>query len=217
MRAATIKAALALQLLALAACTGSFFKSNAPPPTTYLLSVRTPPAADAVGIPADLTVLLPRVRTGLETDHIAALYPDHRLDYLAGARWSGPLDEVVQDLVLQAFRGRFRNVHTDTSAFEAGYWLEIDVVDFQAEYDVNGGGSAPTAHVHLLARVGSAGDRHVLGEFEADVREPAAANHLTAVVAAYDTAVDRALAEIVERTTQTLARVASKAPAPPPT
>lgn len=211
-----MKAAIAaLALLALAGC-GSFFKSQAPARTTYLLSVRTSAAPGAVGMAVDLTVLLPRVRTGLESDRIAALYPDHRLDYFARARWSGPLDEVIQDLALQAFHGRFRNVHTDTSAFEAGYWLEIEVVDFQAEYEGSGAGGAATAHVHLIGRVGNAGDRHALGEFEADVREPAAAKGLTAVVAAYDAAADRALAEIVDKTMQVLVRAAKTAPAPPP-
>jgi ABC-type uncharacterized transport system auxiliary subunit len=209
-----MRAAVAALLLgALTACGGSFFRSHAPAPTTYLLSVK--PAAGSVAMAADLTVLLPRVRTGLETDHIAALYPDRRLDYLARARWSGPLDEVVQDLALQAFHGRFRNVHTDTSAFDAGYWLEIEVVDFQAEYAESGAGS-PTAHVNLIARVGNAGDRHVLGEFEAEVREPAQANHLTAVVAAFDAAAGRALAEIVDKVTDTLARAPRTAPVPPP-
>ena len=204
-----------LLLTALAGCSGSLFRSHAPPPTTYLLSVKTQPPAGAVGIPADLTVLLPRVRTGLETDRIAVLYPDHRLDYFAAARWSGPLDEVMQDLTLQAFHDRFRNVHTDSSAFAAGYWLEIDVVDFQAEYAASGASSAPTAHVHLLVRLGNAGDRHVLGEFDADVRESATDNRLTAVVAAYNAAADQALAEIVGSVTETLARAARTASAPP--
>jgi len=34
------------------------------------------------GDSADLAVLRPRVRKGLETDRIAVLYPDRRLDYL---------------------------------------------------------------------------------------------------------------------------------------
>lgn len=194
----------AVLALCLAGCTGSLFKSTAPAPSTYLLSVASEPRAGAVAIPADLTVLMPRVRTGLDNDRIAALYPDLRLDYFAGARWSGPLDEVVQDLVLQAFHTRFRNVGTDTSAFSRGYWLEIEVADFQAEY-APGPAAAPTAHVHLLARVGNGEDRRVCGEFEADVRQPAADNRLTAVVAAYNAAVQRALGEIVEETTRTLA------------
>ena len=93
-----------------------------------MLSVKADAPSGAVAIPADLTVLTPRVRTGLDNDRIAALYPDRRLDYFAAARWSGPLDEVVQDLALQAFHGRFRNVGTDTSAFRGGYWLELEVV-----------------------------------------------------------------------------------------
>ena len=198
---------------ALAACTGSFFKSSQPPSSTYLLSVTASPEADAAALPADLTVLMPRVRTGLDSDRVAALYPDGRLDYFARARWSGPLDEVVQDLTLQAFHGRFRHVGSDTSAFNGGYWLEIEIVDFQAEYAGSSPGAGPTAHVRLLARVGNGSDRHVLGEFEAEVRQPAADNHLTAVVAAYDAAANRALGEIVGETTRTIAAALS---GPPP-
>jgi cholesterol transport system auxiliary component len=200
----------------LAACTGSFFKSNQPPPSTYLLSVTSQPAPGGVAMPFDLTVLLPRVRTGLDTDRIAALYPDGKLDYFAGARWSGPLDEVVEDLVLQSFRGRFRNVGTDSSAFNAGYWLEVEVVDFQAEYDGSRPAAGPTVHVHLLARVGNAGDRRMLGNFEADTRQPAADNRLSAVVAAYDAAANRALGEIVVETTKTLQDLPKTLRAPPP-
>jgi ABC-type uncharacterized transport system auxiliary subunit len=200
----------AVLAVALNACTGSFFKSSAPPTSTYLLSVKAEAPAGAVAIPADLTVLMPRVRTGLNNDRIAALYPDRRLDYFAAARWSGPLDEVVQDLALQAFHGHFRNVGTDSSAFRGGYWLELEVVDFQAEYAGSAPGAGPTAHVHLHARVGNGIDRHVLGEFDADARQAAAENHLAAVVAAYEVAAQQALDQIVEQSTQTLARL------PPP-
>jgi len=151
------------------------------------------------------------VRTGLDNDRIAALYPDRRLDYFAAARWSGPLDEVVQDLALQAFHGRFRNVGTDTSAFRGGYWLELEVVDFQAEYTGSAAAAAPTVHVHLHARVGNGMDRRVLGEFDADARQAAAENRLAAVVAAYEAAAQRALDEIVEQSTQTLAALPTPA------
>jgi ABC-type uncharacterized transport system auxiliary subunit len=187
------------------ACTGSFFKSSAPPTSTYLLSVKAEAQPGAVAIPADLTVLMPRVRTGLGSDRIAALYPDRRLDYFAAARWSGPLDEVVQDLALQAFHGRFRNVGTDTSAFRGGYWLELEIVDFQAEYAGSTPYAGPTVHVHLHARVGNGIDRRVLGEFDADVRQAAAENRLAAVVAAYEAAAQRALDEIAEQSTRALA------------
>jgi ABC-type uncharacterized transport system auxiliary subunit len=193
-------------------CSGSFFKSTAPATSVYLLSIKVEAQPGDIAIPADLTVLMPHVRTGLDSDRIAALYPDRKLDYFAAARWSGPLDEVVQDLALQALQGRFRNVGTDTSAFNAGYWLEIDVVDFQAEYTGAASDAGPTAHVRLRARVGNGSDRRVLGEFEADARQPAAQNRLAAVVAAYEAAAQRALGEIAEKSSQ---RIAGLPPAPP--
>ncbi len=192
--------------LALTACGGSFFQSKAPPPAVYLLSVSAAPTG--AEMPVDLAVLKPRVQTGLDTDLIAALYPDRRLDYFAGARWSGRLDEVVQDLALQAFRVRanLRNVHAGDSAFGGGYWLEIDVADFQAEYSADlgsGGSAAPTIHVRLWGRVGGS-DRRALSRFEADVHQPATENRLTAIVAAYNAAAGTALAKIVEDTAAAL-------------
>ena len=104
------------------ACSGSLFRSKAVPPSIYLLSA--PPGINAAAssasasaaaparLAADLAVLKPRVRAGLDTDRIAVLYPDRRLDYFADARWSGSLDDVVQDLAVQAFRNgaRLQNV-----------------------------------------------------------------------------------------------------------
>ena len=212
-------AAVAALPLALSGCTGSLFTSKEPPQAVYLLTVAPAPAATPTSvpvsagaqIPVDLTVLRPQVRRGLDSTLIAALYPDQRLDHFAGAHWSGPLDEVLQDLAVQAFRAdaRVQNVHTDASAFGTGYWLEMDVADFQAEYagpETAGNSGPPTVHVHLVARLGTSGDRHVLGQFEADVREPAADNRLTAIVQAYNRAASAALGRIVDDTWQTLGR-----------
>jgi cholesterol transport system auxiliary component len=200
--------ALPLLMALLTACAGSLFKNKAAPPTMYLLSATpissTADSAKAPAAPIDVAVLKLRVRAGLDTDRIAALYPDRRMDYFAGVRWSGPLDEVLQDLAVQEFHSNpgLRNVSADASVFASPYWLEIEVADFQAEYDA--GGSAPTVHVHLRARVGNAGDRHVLGRFEPDIHETAADNRMTAIVDAYNRAADKALAEIAAGTAQAL-------------
>jgi cholesterol transport system auxiliary component len=203
-----MRMALPLLLVLLTACAGSLFKNKAAPPTMYLLSA-TPKsaAADPANTPPapfDVAVLKLRVRTGLDTDRIAALYPDRRMDYFADVRWSGPLDEVLQDLAVQEFHSNhgLRNVNADGSVFASTYWLEIEVADFQAEYAA--GGSAPTVHVHLLARVGNSGDRHVLARFEPDIRETAADNRMTAIVDAYNRAADKALTEIAAGTAQAL-------------
>lgn len=198
-----------LALIGLAACTGSLFRSKAAPPTIYMLSAGAgasgsadPAAASAAppvpaAIPVDLAVLRPKLRPGLETERIAVLYPDRRLDYFADARWSGPLGEVLQDLAVQEFRARanLRTVSGDASVFASAYWLEIEVTDFQAEYTP--AAAAPTVRVQLRARIGASGDRHIVGEFAASARRPAAENRLTAIVDAYAHAADAALAQIV--------------------
>jgi ABC-type uncharacterized transport system auxiliary subunit len=190
-------AALSMLIATTGGCSGSLFQSRIAPPATYLLSAELPPAAGAApALAADLTVLRPRVRTGLDTERIAALYPDRRLDYFADARWSGPLDHVVQDLVVQAFAtaGRFRNVTAENSAFPGGYWLEVQVTDFQAEYAA--AGDAPTVYAHFIARLGTAGDRRVLVTLDAGARHAAAANRMGAIVDAYQRAAAEALARI---------------------
>jgi cholesterol transport system auxiliary component len=198
---------LAVLSATLAACAGSLFKNKAAPPAMYMLgATRGAPAPEASGgnLPSDLAILRPRVRAGLDTDRIAALYPDRRINYFADARWSGPLDEVVQDLAVQQFHANpaLRNVSADASVFTSTYWLEIEVTDFQAEYSDAGG--APTVRVHLQARIGNSTDRHILGRFEPDVREAAADNRMGAIVDAYNRAADKALAEIAEGVAATL-------------
>jgi cholesterol transport system auxiliary component len=204
---------LALLPLGLAACAGSLFQTKVAPPTLYLLTMSHPSAADGAAPPAaalpavlalDLAILKPRVRAGLDTDRIAILYPDRRLNYFANARWSGPLDEVFQELAIQEFHatGVLRNVSGDASAFASSYWLELEVADFQAEYANLG--APPSIHVHVLARIGAATDRRVLARFEADALEPASDNRLSAIVDAYNRATDKALAQIVASATQAL-------------
>lgn len=198
---------LLLPIICLAACTGSLLQSKATLPTIYLLSAAAPAAAaGGSAIPVDLTVLKPRVRTGLETDRIAVLYPDRRLDHFADARWSGTLGEVVQDLAVQEFHSHasLRTVSSDASVFSSAYWLEIEVTDFQAEYTV---AAAPTVRVQFLARIGSSADRHIIRQFAATAQQPAAANRLTAIVDAYAHAADTAMAQIVAQAADTFAKI----------
>jgi cholesterol transport system auxiliary component len=204
-----IKLSVAVAAICLAACTGSLFQSKVPPTTIYLLpaGMGSPAGEPRVEIPADLALLRLRVRTGLENDRIAILYPDRRLDYFAGARWSGPLSEVLQDLAVQEFHSRahLRAVTGDASVFASGYWLEIAVTDFQAEY--TSAATAPTVHVRLSAGIGSSNGTRILGQFVADVRQPATENRLTAIVDAFGRAADTALAEIAAHADDTLAKV----------
>jgi cholesterol transport system auxiliary component len=200
-------ALLLLLTFALTGCGGSFFQTKAAPPALYLLSATAATAAAAAAaprIPADLAVIRPRVRAGLDTDRIAALYPDRRLEYFADARWSGPLDEVIQQLAVQQFHAtaNLRNVSVEASVFTSNYWLEIEVADFQAQYSA--ANAPPLVHVRFLARVGTSTDRHMLAVFDANAQVAASDNRMSAIVDAYNRAADQALAEIISGTVQAL-------------
>ena len=204
-----VRCALVVTALCLAACTGSLFRSHASA-TAYMLSAapasRAEPAP-AAEVPVDLAVLKPKARPGLESERIAVLYPDRRLDYFADARWSGPLGEVLQELAVQEFHlhANLRTVSGDASVFASAYWLEIEITDFQAEY--TSAATAPTVRVSLRARLGSSGDRHLVGQFAATVQKPAAENRLSSIVDAFAGAADASLAEIAAQAGEKLARV----------
>mgnify|MGYP000957134735 CR=1 FL=1 len=131
-------AVLAMMMAApLTACTGSLFQSKLEVSSAYVLSVQGEAGAPPASVMAvDLAVLKPRMEPGLETDRIAALYPDRRLEFFAGGHWAGSLDDVVQALAVQllARRGAMRSISGESTRFNSTHWLELNVEDFQAEY-----------------------------------------------------------------------------------
>ncbi len=185
-------------VICVASCTGSLLRSGRAPAVEYELSARG--GARGPRIAADLKVLTPLVRAGLDTDWIAASYPDGRLSHFSGSRWSAPLDETIEQLAVQEFRARsgLRNVVPAASVMRSRYRLEIEVLAFQARYP--SGGGVPTVEAHFVARLGEVGKRVPLVRIDARVMRPARANRMSAIVAAFEAAADAALDRIVAAT-----------------
>jgi ABC-type uncharacterized transport system auxiliary subunit len=183
----------------LAGCASGAFDSDLPYQQVYVIAA---PAANAGGTPiqADLTVELPIVRPGLDTDRIAVLYADRRMDYFSASRWSGNLDLVVQSLLVQSLRNtsRLRTVQGDVSPFGSKYVLQTELTDFQAEYGAAGG--MPEVHVAFVGTLGRIADSAPLATFSSTARVPAAGNTLGAIVAAFEQAYQEAARDAVTRT-----------------
>ncbi len=215
-RAPSARALAALLIVAGAAltagCASGAFDSDRPYQQVYVLS-SLPPVPDAAPLAADVSVVRPLVRPGLDTDRIAVLYPDRRLDYFAGSRWGGTTDVMVQSLLVESLRNTSgaRSVQGDTSAFAADHVLQTEITDFQAEY---GEGSAPQVHVRYIVTVGRFADRRPLASFVAQARVPAAGNTLGAVVAAFDQASRDAATSVVERVRATISATPPQGSAP---
>jgi cholesterol transport system auxiliary component len=193
-------------------CVGGAFDSELPPQHVYVL--KPLPAANEGGavLPVGVTVARPTARPGLDTDRIALLQPDRRLDYYAAARWGAEAQEVMQDLLIQSLRntGRLATVQGDTSPFIAEYVLQTDITDFQAEYA--GSGTGPTVHVTLICTIGRMKDRKPLAGFTAAATAPATADTLGATVEAFEAAYQQAARVAVSSTLNALA-AASVTPA----
>ncbi len=192
-------------VIGLGACSHSLLRSDRPPPTVYALAPH-PVSGAPRPIGADLKVLSPIVAPGLGSARVAASFPDRRLDHFARARWNAPLDEAIEQLAIGEFRARsgLRSVVPDRSVEQAGYWLELEVVAFQAAYPRRGG--PPTVDAHIVARVGDAATGRVIARVDADERRRAAANRMTSIVAAFESAADAALDRVVATTDTRIAR-----------
>ncbi len=185
-----------LLALSLAACSG--LRSNAPPTQTYLLQPALPAAiaSPAIAPTASLTVVLPTVTPGLNSDRISLVHKDGRLDSFAASRWPDALPLVLQPLIIDALRagGRFRTVQGDGVPFNAEFLLQVEVRQFAIEYDAAGN---PVAAVKLVGTLGRRADRTPVRSFVVAKSVAADANRMAAVIKAYNQATAEVLQQLV--------------------
>jgi ABC-type uncharacterized transport system auxiliary subunit len=93
------------------------------------------------------------------------------------------------------------------SPFPSEYLLRIRVRRFEADY--TGGGPAPEVHVALDCVVGQG--REVLASFIAQGAATAAADRMSAVVAAFEQATDEALNSLARQSHTAVAAAAATA------
>ena len=206
--------------LALCGCSG-LLHSSAPQLQLYVLQLpqHTSPPAD--GAPSARSAPLSSVPTlriarplpapGLNTDRIALTRPGNRLDYYANGRWSGPLTEVVSDLMLAAFRDdpAWSAVANDRGTLNADYLLQTSVDRFAAEYTA--AGAPPTIRVDLHCLLIRRGDGILIGSFAVSENEQAPGNRMASVVALFAEVADRAVIAVAARADQLLRSATSPA------
>jgi len=197
MRIAIIAAAALL-----AAGCFSGLKKEVEQPLLYRLDA--PKLAEGTALAADLKVVVTSLAPGLDEPGIATRLPGQRLDYLAGARWAEELSVLLESALVESFQdsGRLRSVQGDLGRFRATHTLVIEVRRFEADYS---GGGLPVAQVELSATLGRASDRRVLTSFTASAGESVAENRQSSVVAALNTAFNRAVAEVAGKSFDAIA------------
>ncbi len=174
------------------------FQSHATAPVVYAL--RAPCRRRRAGFGRrDARRRRPVARPGLDTERIAVRLPDRRLDAYAGASWSAPLPQLVEALLVDAFRaaGGWRAVVAEQSAFAGRYLLQTEITDFSADYAEPGG--APLVRVALRGELGPR-RRAAAGRERRGPREVrAAADRQREVAAAFEAAAAQAVARARRR------------------
>jgi cholesterol transport system auxiliary component len=196
--------------IALAGCTG-LFHSNARPEQVYILrALSTQHAPDPAPVKASLRLSRPTTAPGLESAAIMLVQSDRRMSFYLASRWAAPTSSMVETLAVEKLRGSglWQSVGDSTSSFPADYVLQVSVRRFEADY--TGGGTAPDIHVVLDCMLGKREGREVIASFLARGEAPAAANRLSAVVAAFETAANAAVDSLSAQAAQAVSTATSE-------
>ena len=197
----------------IAGCSGSLLQTDIPPVQTYQLAPLAAEAPAVAPFDALLLVTRPLVAPGLDTERIVVVHADRRLDYFTASQWGAPLPEVVQDVVVQSLQntGRLRGVQRNLGNFRPDFVLQLDVRACQAEYAGNG---APVVRVDIIATIGRLNDRGTVSSFAAGAAEPASANTMTAVAAAFDKSLQSTTRTLLANAIEYIGRALGQPDAP---
>lgn len=167
-----------------------------------------------------ITVPTPLAARALNTDRLAVVTDGNMISYAAGARWDETAPHVIQEAVITRLEAdpRFGAGVRPEDSVVGDYELRLDVRRFEAVYE-DGADAAPTIHVVARMRLVRREARALLGADEIAVAVPASQNRVSAIVAAFETALDRVTAQAADWTHGTAARDpaerAAEADAPP--
>lgn len=199
------RCSVALAITLGSACTGSLLETKIPIPTVYVLHA-APAAGDAGAVLAvDVAVAQPTATPGLDSERIALLREARQLDFYADSQWGAAVPAVAQALVVGSLQNqkRFRSVAAEQARASAHYLLDLEVRDFQAEYQ--GEGRAPLVRVTFVGSLIRVKDRNLIGVLPASVTVPAEKNRMREVIAAFESAAQQAAVSLSEQAARAIA------------
>jgi cholesterol transport system auxiliary component len=180
------------------ACVGSLFKSSAEAPDLFRLSG---PAAAPGGprLALAISVARPGSPSSLDTERIAVVKPGQGFDYLAGARWADPAPQMLKQLLVDSLAadGGFAAAVAAPSRVPTDLLLDVELRHFEAVYASID--APPRVRVELKANLVDPRKGVRLASFDSSFDATAERNDRRAVIAAFEQATDRAVAEVVLR------------------
>ena len=139
---------------------------------------------------------MPLAGADIDTDSIALVFNNREVRYLAGARWTSTVPNLLQRALLDALSATnsLRGVTDESAGITADAKLLCDLRQFSLHYaDPKG---TPTAVVTANFRLLNLSTGSIMGMRSVNVTVPASGRDNAALVAACETALSRCLAEV---------------------
>jgi cholesterol transport system auxiliary component len=181
-------------VLALAGCASLFVAT--PPGHLYRLSADGAYPATLPRVTAQLLVDLPQAPAGIDTTRIALTRAPFSLDYYADSEWTDRVSGLVQTALLASFENSkaITAIDRESIGLRADFILKTEIRHFEAMGD---GSAPPTVWIAMTARLVAMPQREIIAQASFERRVPATASEVPAVVAAFNTAADAVIKDIV--------------------
>lgn len=198
------KAALAAGvLLGLAACGPLIGVPGGDAPARFTLL--PPDNIDGQRLPVSLMVEEPATSDALDGRRIALTPSPLEVRYFAKSRWTDRAPQMMQNLMLDAFRNRVADVGGETMPTAPDYRLQSRIVDFQAIYE-DGEGTAPLIKVTLDLKLFTRSPMRLAARERISTETRAAQDRMPAIAEAFNKATQEALRQTVQWATDEMVK-----------
>jgi cholesterol transport system auxiliary component len=181
--------------LALAGCASLIVAT--PPGNLYRLMSASNYPTNLPHVRTQLLVDLPEAPAAIDTSRIALSKSSLSFDYYANSEWTDRVPDLIQNLLLASFENSaaITAVDRESTGLRADFLLRTEIRHFEAVYSAVE--APPRVWVAIIGRLVAMPQRTIIAQARFEERVSASADNVPAIVAAFDTATDAVLRDIV--------------------
>ncbi len=156
---------------------------------------------------ASLQIAEPVVYPGLDTRRIALLQEGKKFDYYNSVRWTAPVGEMLEPVLVEAFEqsGAFKSVTTELDSAVAEFTLLTDIRDYQVVRQ-----NPAEVKIRLVSKLLDSRTRNVLVTIPAETTLQPDENKMDSIVETFNRGSAELASQIVAKSLNAIAGCAVK-------
>lgn len=173
---------------------------SGPPSDLFTLSPKSTFSSELPFVDWQLVIEEPLASGGLDSSRIALKPEPTEFNYFAGARWTERAPVLVQTLIIESFEtsGKIVGVGRQSIGLRSDYNLKLELREFQAEYFDKS--APPAVRVRVNAKLVRQPRQQIIASKSFEFRRVAEEDSVRSIVRTFDSALGRAMKELVEWT-----------------